>query len=51
MVINDILDYSKMEAGKARPHSISFALREAVAEGCAALFVAARDKGSSSPSR
>jgi len=45
LVINDILDYSKMEAGKIELETTDFALREAIAEGCATLLVAAREKG------
>jgi signal transduction histidine kinase/CheY-like chemotaxis protein/HPt (histidine-containing phosphotransfer) domain-containing protein len=45
LVINDILDYSKMEAGKIELETTDFALREAIAEGCATLLVTARDKG------
>jgi signal transduction histidine kinase/CheY-like chemotaxis protein len=45
VVINDILDYSKIEAGKLELQRSDFALREAVAESCASLFVAAREKG------
>jgi signal transduction histidine kinase/CheY-like chemotaxis protein len=45
LVINDILDYSKMEAGKIELDMADFALREAIAEGCASLLVAARGKG------
>jgi signal transduction histidine kinase/DNA-binding NarL/FixJ family response regulator len=45
LVINDILDYSKMEAGKIELESTDFALREAIAEGCATLLVLAREKG------
>jgi signal transduction histidine kinase/CheY-like chemotaxis protein len=44
VVINDILDYSKIEAGKLEIQMSDFALREAVAESCASLFVAAREK-------
>jgi signal transduction histidine kinase/CheY-like chemotaxis protein len=44
VVINDILDYSKIEAGKLEFQMSDFALREAVAESCASLFVAAREK-------
>jgi signal transduction histidine kinase/CheY-like chemotaxis protein len=44
VVINDILDYSKIEAGKLELQWSNFALREAVAESCASLFVAAREK-------
>ena len=45
VVINDILDYSKIEAGKLELQWSDFALREAVSESCASLSVAARDKG------
>jgi signal transduction histidine kinase/ActR/RegA family two-component response regulator len=45
LVINDILDYSKIEAGKLELVERGFALPETVAEGCAALRVLARDKG------
>jgi two-component system, sensor histidine kinase and response regulator len=45
LVINDILDYSKMEAGKIELEATDFALREAIAEGCATLLLVARDKG------
>ncbi|HUB76704.1 MAG TPA: ATP-binding protein [Solirubrobacteraceae bacterium] len=45
LVINDILDYSKIEAGKLELVESSFVLRETVAEGCAALLVVARNKG------
>ena len=45
LVINDILDYSKMEAGKIELETTDFALREAIAEGCATLLVTARAKG------
>ncbi len=45
LVINDILDYSKMEAGKIELETTDFALREAIAEGCATLLVVAREKG------
>jgi signal transduction histidine kinase/DNA-binding NarL/FixJ family response regulator len=45
LVINDILDYSKMEAGKIELDMTDFALRDAIAEGCASLLVAAREKG------
>jgi signal transduction histidine kinase/CheY-like chemotaxis protein len=44
VVINDILDYSKIEAGKLELQLSDFALREAVAESCAPLFVAAHEK-------
>ena len=45
LVINDILDYSKIEAGKLELVDAPFVLRETVAEGCAALLVLARNKG------
>ena len=45
LVINDILDYSKMEAGKIELDPSDFALREAIAEGCATLLLVAREKG------
>jgi two-component system, sensor histidine kinase and response regulator len=45
LVINDILDYSKIEAGKIELDESNFALREAIAEGCATLLIVARDKG------
>jgi signal transduction histidine kinase/ActR/RegA family two-component response regulator len=44
LVVNDILDYAKIEAGKLELDERSFALRETVAEGCAALLVLAREK-------
>ena len=45
LVINDILDYSKMEAGKVELVTGNFALRESVAEACASLLLVAREKG------
>ena len=45
LIINDILDYSKMEAGKVELESTNFALRETIAEGCAMLLAVARAKG------
>jgi len=45
LIINDILDYSKMEAGKVELVLGSFALRETIAEGCAMLLAGARAKG------
>jgi CheY-like chemotaxis protein len=44
-VINDILDYSKIEAGKLELDRGSFALSEMVAESCALLLPIARQKG------
>ena len=45
LIINDILDYSKMEAGKVELAPDNFALRETVGEGCAMLLPVARSKG------
>ncbi|MGH2851145.1 MAG: histidine kinase dimerization/phospho-acceptor domain-containing protein, partial [Solirubrobacteraceae bacterium] len=45
LIINDILDYSKMEAGKVELALDNFALRETIAEGCAMLLGVARAKG------
>jgi signal transduction histidine kinase/CheY-like chemotaxis protein len=45
LVINDILDYSKIEAGKLELADGNFVLRETIAEGCVALLVVARNKG------
>jgi two-component system sensor histidine kinase/response regulator len=45
LVINDILDYSKIEAGKLELDQSSFALSEMVAESCALLLPIARQKG------
>jgi signal transduction histidine kinase/DNA-binding NarL/FixJ family response regulator len=45
LVINDILDYSKIEAGKIELDTSNFALREAIAEGCATLLLQAHNKG------
>jgi signal transduction histidine kinase/CheY-like chemotaxis protein/HPt (histidine-containing phosphotransfer) domain-containing protein len=45
MIINDILDYSKIEAGKVELTLGNFALRETIAEGCAMLLAGARAKG------
>jgi signal transduction histidine kinase/HPt (histidine-containing phosphotransfer) domain-containing protein/ActR/RegA family two-component response regulator len=45
LVINDILDYSKIEAGKITLDASNFALRETIAEGCATLLLMAREKG------
>jgi signal transduction histidine kinase/CheY-like chemotaxis protein/HPt (histidine-containing phosphotransfer) domain-containing protein len=44
LIINDILDYSKMEAGKVELAPSNFALRETVGEGCAMLLPVARSK-------
>jgi signal transduction histidine kinase/DNA-binding NarL/FixJ family response regulator len=45
LVINDILDYSKIEAGKVTLDASNFALRETIAEGCATLLLMAHEKG------
>jgi signal transduction histidine kinase/CheY-like chemotaxis protein len=45
LVINDILDYAKIEAGKLEIEESVFVLQETIAEGCAALLVVARNKG------
>jgi len=45
LVINDILDYSKIEAGKLELDQRSFALSEMVAESCALVLPIARQKG------
>jgi signal transduction histidine kinase/DNA-binding NarL/FixJ family response regulator len=45
LIINDILDYSKMEAGKVELAMANFAPRETIAEGCAMLLAVARAKG------
>ena len=45
LIINDILDYSKMEAGKVELALANFAPRETIAEGCAMLLAVARAKG------
>jgi signal transduction histidine kinase/ActR/RegA family two-component response regulator len=45
LVINDILDYSKIEAGKIELDPRDFSFRETVGEACAMLLLAARDKG------
>ena len=45
LVINDILDYSKIEAGKLELDNSNFALPELIAESCATLLPTARDKG------
>jgi signal transduction histidine kinase/ActR/RegA family two-component response regulator len=45
LVINDILDYSKIEAGKLELDPGSFALSELVAESCALMLPIAREKG------
>jgi signal transduction histidine kinase/ActR/RegA family two-component response regulator len=44
LVVNDILDHAKIEAGRLELDERSFALRETLAEGCAALLVLARNK-------
>jgi signal transduction histidine kinase/ActR/RegA family two-component response regulator len=45
LMINEILDYSKIEAGKLDLDPSSFALSEVIAESCALLLPAAREKG------
>jgi signal transduction histidine kinase/CheY-like chemotaxis protein len=45
LIINDILDYAKLEADKVELAMGNFALRETIAEACATLFVTARQKG------
>jgi signal transduction histidine kinase/CheY-like chemotaxis protein len=45
LVINDILDYSKIEAGKLALDIITFAPAELIAESCATLLPVARKKG------
>jgi signal transduction histidine kinase/ActR/RegA family two-component response regulator len=45
LVINDILDYSKMEAGKFELDPIGFALSELIAESCALVLPGAHAKG------
>jgi len=45
LVINDILDYSKIEAGKLELDPGTFSLRETVGEACAMLLVTSREKG------
>jgi signal transduction histidine kinase/ActR/RegA family two-component response regulator len=45
LVIGDILDYSKLEAGKIALDESSFSLRETIGEACAMLLIAARSKG------
>jgi signal transduction histidine kinase/CheY-like chemotaxis protein len=45
VVINDILDYSKIEAGKLDLDPSGFAVSELIAESCALLLLVAREKG------
>ncbi|HEX2703725.1 MAG TPA: ATP-binding protein [Solirubrobacteraceae bacterium] len=45
LVINDILDYSKIEAGKLELDPTGFALSELIAESCALVLPLARRKG------
>jgi signal transduction histidine kinase/ActR/RegA family two-component response regulator len=45
LVINDILDYSKIEAGKLELEQANFALSELIAESCALMLPIARRKG------
>ncbi len=44
LVINDILDYSKMEAGKLELYTTDFSLRELIAECCARMLPNAKKK-------
>jgi signal transduction histidine kinase/ActR/RegA family two-component response regulator len=44
LVIGDILDYSKLEAGKIALDESNFSLRETIGEACAMLLIAARGK-------
>ncbi len=44
LVINDILDYSKMEAGKLELYTTDFSLRELIAECCARVLPNAKQK-------
>jgi len=43
LVINDILDFAKIEAGKLELHPAPFSLRETVSDACAMLDVLARE--------
>jgi signal transduction histidine kinase/ActR/RegA family two-component response regulator len=45
LVINDILDYSKMESGKLELYTTDFSLRELVGECCARVLTTAKQKG------
>jgi len=45
LVINDILDYSKIEAGKLELNTVGFALSELIAESCALVLPIAHEKG------
>ncbi|MGD0196400.1 MAG: ATP-binding protein [Solirubrobacteraceae bacterium] len=45
LVIGDILDYSKIEAGKIELDKGPFSLRETIRAACAMLVIAAREKG------
>jgi signal transduction histidine kinase/CheY-like chemotaxis protein/HPt (histidine-containing phosphotransfer) domain-containing protein len=44
-IVNDILDFAKIEAGRVEIDLANFALRETIAEGCAMLLPAARANG------
>jgi signal transduction histidine kinase/ActR/RegA family two-component response regulator len=44
LVIGDILDYSKAEAGKIELDEGSFSIRETIGEACAVMLIAARAK-------
>jgi len=45
LVIGDILDYSKLDAGKIELDEGPFSLRETIGEACSVLVTAARAKG------
>jgi len=45
LVINDILDFAKIEAGKIELDRSSFSLRETIAEASAPLLITARERG------
>jgi signal transduction histidine kinase/ActR/RegA family two-component response regulator len=45
LLINDILDYAKLEAGKIELEETTFSLRETIGEAAAMLLPTAREKG------
>ncbi|HEX4034233.1 MAG TPA: ATP-binding protein [Solirubrobacteraceae bacterium] len=45
LLINDILDYAKLEAGKIELEETTFSMRETIGEACAMLLPTAREKG------